>query len=73
MDAAGTDESKLRLKERAMEGKTKTAVGRFAFDRRNVVGGGMTLAAVSALGAGLEVAQAQEPAAPRIAPSPTWR
>jgi hypothetical protein len=74
VDAAGGDAVELGLREKAMERKAKATRG-LAIDRRIVVVGGTTLAAVSALGAGapLQVVQAQQPAAQPIAPSPSWR
>jgi hypothetical protein len=52
----------------------ETDFGALALPRRNVLVGGTALAAASALGAGvpLQVAQAQQLAAPPIAPSPSW-
>jgi hypothetical protein len=52
----------------------RTPVQHFTLDRRAILMGAPTLAAASALGAGvpLQVAQAQQPAAPPIAPSPSW-
>jgi hypothetical protein len=45
-----------------------------SLNRRRLMLGGATLAGASALGAGapLQVAEAQQPAAPPIAPSPSW-
>jgi hypothetical protein len=52
----------------------ETPIQHFTLDRRAILIGAPTLAAASALGAGapLQVAQAQQPAVPPIAPSPSW-
>jgi hypothetical protein len=52
----------------------ETPIQQFTLDRRAIFMGASTLAAASALGAGtpLQVAQAQQPAAPPIALSPSW-
>jgi hypothetical protein len=56
------------------EQNRETPIQHFTLDRRAIFMGASTLAAASALGAGtpLQVAHAQQPAAPPIAPSPSW-